>query len=48
MTTDTSSVRKFDDLTKDNYVPSEVRKRLLYGEVLTKQLQEKADALAKN
>lgn len=48
MTTVPSPVRKVDDLTKDINVPPEVRKRLLYGEVLTKLLQEKADALPKN
>lgn len=39
---------KVSALLKDIHVPPEVRKNLLYGEVLNTQLQEKADALPKN
>lgn len=43
-----SPVRKVDALIKDIQVPPEVRKRLIYSEVLTNQLQQKADGLPKN
>lgn len=43
-----SPIRKVDAVIKDVQVSHEVRKRLIYSEVLTRQLQEKADALPKN
>ena len=39
---------KVNALIKDIHVPPEVRKSLLFSEVLTTQLQEKADTLQKN
>lgn len=43
-----SPIKKVDALIKDITVPPEVRKQLIFSEVLTKQLQEKADVLPKN
>lgn len=48
MKTAPSPIRKVDALIKDIHVPPEVRKQLLYSEVLTKQLEEKADSFPKN
>uniref|UniRef100_A0A6P7GBR5 Uncharacterized protein LOC114340191 n=1 Tax=Diabrotica virgifera virgifera TaxID=50390 RepID=A0A6P7GBR5_DIAVI len=48
MKTVPSPVRKVNALIKDIHVPPAVRKQLLYSEVLTSQLQEKADAFPKN
>lgn len=39
---------KVNELVKDINVPPEVRKRLLFAEVLTTQLKDKADSLPKN